>query len=937
MSWKPQPRAYEARAASESLPLKAVHDAHPLAVGSRGASSSGGKGSAASKSADEESDGGGAVAAAAADDESQDFVDPLSLADNPLMDNPLMDNPLAASAPALPPRPPAASGGSSAASSSGGSRSSVSLDARLAEGPRGLWAARKDAICAAYAATDVIMNVDMSEDPSASEPVSISLDRAKNRLENLEAKVDSGGPGGQQMTTQQYATMVKRLNTQLAADWARNARVSALKNAIRCSKMLGDVSVPGFYPTMFVLITDVLDTFSDLVFARILQKAREPVMRGDPMRHIDAVAFTSADISDEAKETCRNWFFKTQCIRELLPRLFMELALLPCYRFLSDDAMPLSRLRRIIRGIGDPMVALYARVYLARRAAVVLTNDAKSSLFLQQVYYSLDDYLVTFREFEGRGPVLAANLGGDMNAYYHIHTPAITFLCDCAAHSGATTKHMQGLLRTFKASCNHNLFLKSLFTAFPSKLYSAFTPTVINLVKGAAESTTADKSESFKAIGRAFIVEPPPMEHRLLFLNETWRVVTTLTEAQRYTSVCAVFVDLLARHYSERELLVVLKDLARHISASNASDPIVMSNLEKVVSVVTQNHSQEFGEVLTSQHFMAVLDLFQGEKKSKLCKQLLQRFVQLPGTTDDTVVIQTMFDLTRTLHDSIDSLSFDDERKQVDVLMCKFIKKIDFGRNLEAQLNMCVDRLQCAACALDLSRSLSYLPPPSLFTLLTHHRLRLSRRLVDARGALPNLMLINHRLVIAAATLAVNAHKMMRGKHSRRTFAFVKACIAFCHISVASLADPIVRVNLFILSAQVALLNGCLPQTDTCLGEAIDTLAAIPDQIIRLRGGKWGNVSSEPFVCEAARNICAFLVVVPGHPDASKGPFHMVQKLIAGLKAYAWPENSQEKLRLHLHVISTVAALSQEKLMCVLIVCSLSLSLAFSVAPPSPP
>jgi hypothetical protein len=328
-----------------------------------------------------------------------------------------------------------------------------------------------------------------------------------------------------------------------------------------------------------------------------------------------------------------------------------------------------------------------------------------------------------------------------------------------------------------------------------------------------------------------------------------------------------------------------------------------MSNLEKVVGVVTHNHGSEFGEVLTSQHFMAVLDLFQGEKKSALCKKMLTRFVQLPGTTDDTVVIQTMFDLTRTLHDSIDSLSFDDERRQVDTLMCKFIKKIDFGRNLESQLNV----------------------------------------YVDCRGALPNLVLINRRLVVAAANLAVKAHKMMRGKcvarrpfssspllicwprrrsargacsrsplppplpprrarrrprrHSRRTFAFVKACIAFCHISVASLSSPQMRVHLFLLSAQVALLNGCLPQTDTCLGEAIDALVAMPAQL-EVEGRRGATVSSEAFVCEAARTILSFLVVVPGHPDASKGPFHMVVKLVEGLKAYAWEESSEARLRL---------------------------------------
>jgi hypothetical protein len=164
-------------------------------------------------------------------------------------------------------------------------------------------------------------------------------DKVKKRLEQLDDFEEGSVKEMLNLSQQEYVKRIDELNQALETAWEHDQKVKSLKIAIQvqvlvidslrmflpvflyqCSKLLADVSVIQFYPSKFVLITDILDAFGRLVYQRIRQKATyHPPGALKPVTLSDS--FTPDMVPDSAKETCRNWFFKIASIRELIPRL----------------------------------------------------------------------------------------------------------------------------------------------------------------------------------------------------------------------------------------------------------------------------------------------------------------------------------------------------------------------------------------------------------------------------------------------------------------------------------------------------------------------------------------------------------------------------------------------------------------------------------------
>jgi hypothetical protein len=239
--------------------------------------------------------------------------------------------------------------------------------------------------------------------------------------------------------------------------------------------------------------------------------------------------------------------------------------------------------------------------------------------------------------------------------------------------------------------------------------------------------------------------------------------------------------------YSQtRETNILLADIIKHVKKDNVYKSL-QEPLQVVISKILQ-YRTNWEQLLAMDNFMPVVDLLEKDFKFTICKALLESFAKNQKPTSDPVIIQTVFEVARGLHDSIDSLTFDDERRQVGHLIIQFIRKIDFGHDLEQQLNL----------------------------------------FVECRAAFSNLDAVTRELVLRVALLCMRAHRFVRGKHSKKTGAFVKACLAFCHITIPSLDDAFSRLHLFVEVAQVALVNQMMGQSEAFLKAAISLVPEVP-------------------------------------------------------------------------------------------------------------
>ncbi|KAK7080473.1 hypothetical protein SK128_016845 [Halocaridina rubra] len=148
----------------------------------------------------------------------------------------------------------------------------------------------------------------------------------------------------------------------------------------------------------------------------------------------------------------------------------------------------------------------------------------------------------------------------------------------------------------------------------------------------------------------------------------------------------------------------------------------------------------------------------------------------------------------------------------------------------------------------------------------------------------------------------------IRGQHSGKTGAFVRACAAYCFITIPSLANAATRMKLYLLSGCVALINNCLGQGDACMKAAIKELLDVAASQDMENAGQMAEV-----IRSSVATLSSTLIATPDPPDASP-PLYLLRGLTNAVRSYQWPKDTDLRVSLSLALIHAISASVQDTL-----------------------
>lgn len=675
-------------------------------------------------------------------------------------------------------------------------------------------------------------------------------------LEELDDPQKFADEGVKTITWQEYVSRLHELKDEITRSWLAEDRVTSLKLSIKVAKLLMDTSVFEFYPTLFVLVTDIMDMLGNLVWQRIKQKAE--FSDDGALRCNLAENFEARDICADAKETCYNWFSKIGAVQELLPRIYLELAILPCWRFLLDQ--PLDSLQRLVmmtRGLGDPVASAYCRLYMAYCAQKLPSHD------IGYLATCVNDMRVILMQILSSNGRTHKNVKHNTKLQVSLMEPTIEYIMKCI-FNGLSQRQVNEVLSELGLMKNQqdlgsvscvSVILHHLLKELPIEVVSSNVMQILHLIEFSKDNSF-DQHMNYRLLGFRLYERKSPLDNVNAVLDKVIQVIALYDSLDKYLKVVDAYTDLILQNQMDNHLNTILEGISKRAWNKGVVEDEMLSLQSLVVKLLS--HFKHLEDVFCLDCFPEILNVMYGKSQDVVFLHILNMATR-NGHISDLTSIQLLFEISQTLHDNMEFMNVKDDDGQVARLISRFVNMVDYGAEMERHLSF----------------------------------------LVDCRGAFGRLDELKETLVHSSNSLAIQALKCAE-KH----LGFVKSCVTFSEVTVPSISAHR-QFDLFLETAEVAFLGGLVSHSDGLIDSAIGCLHTL-DIIdgFRTPADAEGLVSS-------IRKLCGFLIMVPG--NCTLPVTYFPNNLFTLISSRSWFEPKM-RTQIFSAIILLLTTLSQKRL-----------------------
>lgn len=677
--------------------------------------------------------------------------------------------------------------------------------------------------------------------------------KSNQELDNHQRIVeDSNG-----VSRQEYVSQLVALKNEIKQAWCADDQIKSLRLSIKVVRLLSDTYAVHCYPSLFVLITDVMDMLGDLVWNRIKQKAEFD----EDGQFICSLPdnFRAADVYFDAKETCNNWFFKISSLCELVPRIYLELALLPCWRFLLESSEEiLQRLVAMIRGIADPLVSAYCRLYLVQCAQRLPKHDKRYLIMCIN-----DLQVILMRLMSARD----ANLSGSSTYCFTLIEPTIEYISRYLfkdLKQGEVGNMLVAIGMAIKPpmsveNCTCiSIILHHILKELPIGFTCINALEILHLISCTNDSSF-DQCLNFKLLGFRLCERIHDVNKVHLVVDKIIQVLSCYDSLDAYVMVTDAFLDIIFESQQETLPNVILDGIFEHACKKEIGE----TSMETLHSILLKFliHFSNIEDILSLAHFIDIVDMMHGSSRNSINIHILSMATR-NGCIQDPTIIEVLFEVAQTFYDGVDFLNMrmDDYQHKVRVLF-RFVFVVDFEMDVESHL----------------------------------------RFLAQCRGAFACISELQEMIVHSTNNLAVRA---MRDVYCDLNF--VKSCLAFNEVTIPSICPNLRQLSLYLETTEVALLGGFVSHSYELLGAAVNCF-----ENVHSVDGLWVHEDVD-WIISLICKLCGILVMVPG--SLEQGVAAIPKHALSFLDSKSWIL-PRMKAKVLCAVVVLSAALSQNPLL----------------------